>query len=125
MNGEISPVYAPASSQTARAEDLERTTQGDDKRVAPVRQASDADKLREAAQRSADEQRRKFQDKLARDQRYNADLDIERYRPTGEFVYHIIERETGEQLRQWPREDLLKLSERFKDFSGTLYDEAV
>src|SRR5262245_146657 len=41
----------------------------------------------------------------------NSKLQIEQDKETGTFIYRSIDRDTGEIIRQWPPEELVKLRE--------------
>jgi len=55
----------------------------------------------------------------------NSKLQIEQDRETGTFIYRSIDPETGEILRQWPPEQLLKLREDLSELEGMLFDKQV
>ncbi len=82
------------------------TTQGNDRRVARSRAAAG---LGGAVKQSAEK----------------GQLFIERDKTTGEFVYRIIDRETGELIRQWPREEVLRMREALEAVRGALLDRRV
>jgi len=55
----------------------------------------------------------------------NSKLQIERDKETGAFIYRSIDTETGEIIRQWPPEQLLKLREYMAQMEGMLIDKEV
>jgi flagellar protein FlaG len=55
----------------------------------------------------------------------NSKLQIEQDKETGTFIYRSIDSETGEVLRQWPPEQLLKLREHLSEFEGMFFDKQV
>jgi uncharacterized FlaG/YvyC family protein len=55
----------------------------------------------------------------------NTKLQIEHDKKTGTFIYRSIDRETGEIVRQWPPEELVKLREYLKEMEGLLVDRQV
>ena len=55
----------------------------------------------------------------------NSKLQIEQDRDTGAFIYRSVDPETGEVLRQWPPEQLLKLRESLTEIEGLLFDTQV
>jgi flagellar protein FlaG len=55
----------------------------------------------------------------------NSRLQIEQDRDTGTFIYRSVDPETGEILRQWPPEQLLKLRESLTEIEGLLFDKQV
>ena len=55
----------------------------------------------------------------------NSKLQIEQDRETGTFIYRSVDPETGEVLRQWPPEQLLKLRESLTEIEGLLFDKQV
>jgi uncharacterized FlaG/YvyC family protein len=50
-------------------------------------------------------------------------LQIEQDEETGTFIYRSVDPETGEVLRQWPSEDILKLRASLRDMEGILVDK--
>ncbi|MBA4801466.1 MULTISPECIES: flagellar protein FlaG [Euryhalocaulis] len=125
MNGEISPVTPLIAAPSAKSEKREETAQGDDKRIVPPRYASDVEIVRRADDQDQERRHREFQEKIRAALNLEAQLMIDEDEATGAFVYRIINRETGEQLRQWPREDMLKLSEFFRGLDGQIVDRKV
>ena len=55
----------------------------------------------------------------------NSKLQIEQDKETGTFIYRSIDPETGEVLRQWPSEQLLKLREHLAELEGMFFDVKV
>ncbi len=55
----------------------------------------------------------------------NSKLQIEQDRETGTFIYRSVDPETGEVLRQWPPDQLLKLRESLTEIEGLLFDKQV
>ncbi len=55
----------------------------------------------------------------------NSKLQIEQDKITGTFIYRTIDAETGELIRQWPPEQLLKLRESLAEMEGMLVDKKV
>ena len=55
----------------------------------------------------------------------NSKLQIEKDEETGTFIYRSVDPETGEILRQWPSEQLLKLREHLSEMEGMLFDKEV
>jgi len=55
----------------------------------------------------------------------NSKLQIEQDEETGTFIYHSVDPDTGEVLRQWPSEQLLKLREHLSEMEGVLFDKEV
>ena len=55
----------------------------------------------------------------------NSKLQIEQDKETGTFIYRSIDAETGEVLRQWPSEQLLKLREHLAELEGMFFDVKV
>jgi len=55
----------------------------------------------------------------------NSRLQIEQDKETGTFIYRSVDPETGEVIRQWPPEELLKLREHLSDMEGMLFDKEV
>jgi flagellar protein FlaG len=55
----------------------------------------------------------------------NSKLQIEQDEETGTFIYRSVDPETGEVLRQWPSEDILRLRASLRDMEGLLVDKEV
>jgi uncharacterized FlaG/YvyC family protein len=55
----------------------------------------------------------------------NSKLQIEQDKETGTFIYRTVDSETGEIIRQWPPEQLLKLRESLAQMEGMLVDKQV
>jgi flagellar protein FlaG len=55
----------------------------------------------------------------------NSKLQIEHDEDTGTFIYRSVDPETGEVLRQWPSEQLLKLREHLSEMEGMLFDKEI
>ena len=55
----------------------------------------------------------------------NSKLQIEQDKETGTFIYRSVDPETGEVLRQWPSEQLLKLREHLCELEGLFFDQQV
>ena len=53
----------------------------------------------------------------------NIKFDFELYEDTGDIVIRILNRKTGELLREIPPEDLLKLHHKAAELRGVLFDE--
>jgi len=125
MANEISPIIPVAAAPVVRSEKRTDTAQGDDARVVPPRQASDLEIVRRSDEELGDRARREFKEEIEAALNLEAQLLIDEYETTGDFVYRLINRQTGEQLRQWPREDMLKLEEFFRELDGLLVDKRV
>jgi flagellar protein FlaG len=55
----------------------------------------------------------------------NSKLQIEHDKETGTFIYRSVDSETGEILKQWPPEQLLKLRAHLAEVEGVLFDQKV
>jgi uncharacterized FlaG/YvyC family protein len=55
----------------------------------------------------------------------NSRLQITHDKNTGAFVYRSVDPETGEMIRQWPSEEILKLKESVRELEGMLLDTHV
>ncbi len=55
----------------------------------------------------------------------NSRLTIEKDHGSGKYVYKTVHRETGEVIKQWPREKMLKAISERQDPSGLLVDKKV
>jgi len=54
-----------------------------------------------------------------------ARLTIEHDQDSGKFIYKTIDRETGEVIKQWPREEVLKAISAYQAASGLIIDKLV
>ena len=52
----------------------------------------------------------------------NSKLQIDQDKETGTFIYRSINPDTGEVIKQWPPESLLKLREHIREMEGMLVD---
>lgn len=55
----------------------------------------------------------------------NSKLQIEQDKETGTFIYRSVDPETGEVIKQWPPEQLIKLREYLREMEGMLIDKKV
>ncbi len=55
----------------------------------------------------------------------NARLSIEKDETTGKYIYKTIDPETGEVVKQWPREDVLKAISDINNTAGMIVDQKV
>src|SRR5215510_6674545 len=55
----------------------------------------------------------------------NSKLQIEHDEKTGTFIYRSVDTDTGEIIRQWPPEQLLKLRDHFSEMEGMFFDKEV
>jgi len=55
----------------------------------------------------------------------NARLIIEKDQDTGDYIYKTIDRDSGEVIKQWPREKLLKAISDDQTTAGLLIDRQV
>lgn len=55
----------------------------------------------------------------------NSKLQIEQDKVTGTFIYRSVDPSTGEVIKQWPPEQLLKLRESLHEMEGMLVDKHV
>lgn len=55
----------------------------------------------------------------------NASLEIDVHDETGGFVYKAVDRETGEVIKQFPAEEVLKRLERMSRLKGLAVDDTV
>ncbi len=92
----------PVEGERKRA----NTAQGDDRRVSKSRVASD---LGGSAEHGVQTGR----------------LMIEEDPATGDFVYRIVDENTGEVIRQWPREEVLRMRQAMNAERGALLDRLV
>lgn len=53
----------------------------------------------------------------------NSRLSIEADDETGDYIYRVYDRETGELIRQWPREELLNVAGAAAELPSGLIDE--
>jgi flagellar protein FlaG len=52
-------------------------------------------------------------------------LQIDQDEETGTFIYRSVDADTGEVLKQWPSEEILRLREALRDMEGLLVDTKV
>jgi hypothetical protein len=52
-------------------------------------------------------------------------LTITEDKATGDFVYRIVDPQTGEVLRQWPREEMLRMQQAINAMRGAIFDRRV
>jgi uncharacterized FlaG/YvyC family protein len=53
----------------------------------------------------------------------NSKLQIEQDKDTGTFIYRSINPDTGEIIKQWPPEQLLKMKEHLREMEGLFVDK--
>ena len=61
---------------------------------------------------------------IRRSQPSNSKLQIEQDKDTGTFIYRSVDTDTGEIIRQWPPEQLLKLRDHLTEM-GMFFDKEV
>lgn len=54
-----------------------------------------------------------------------ARLHISRDETTGDYIYRTVDRDTGEMIKQWPREDMLRLRRYLHWVAGRLLDRRI
>ena len=55
----------------------------------------------------------------------NSKLQIEQDKESGTFIYRSVDPDTGEVIKQWPPEQLVKLREYLHQMEGMLLDKHV
>jgi len=55
----------------------------------------------------------------------NSRLQITHDKNTGTFVYRSVDPDTGEMIRQWPSEEILKLRESMRELESMLFDTRI
>lgn len=56
----------------------------------------------------------------------NGRLSIDQDKETGDFIYRIVDKETGEVINQWPREEFLKRARLAREqIEGLIVDRSV
>jgi len=55
----------------------------------------------------------------------NSKLQISQDKETGTFIYRSVDPNTGQVIKQWPSEQLLKLRESLHEMEGMLVDKHV
>ena len=93
----------------------------DPTRVASVEKQSAAPK---AAERPTEELVAELE-RLSREVLSNSRLSIQRETPTGDFVYLMIDQDTGETVRRWPPESHDDLVEYLRTFTAGLVNKTV
>lgn len=121
---------------TAQTEDRTLLVRADQARYATATQQVEADPaeetkqnqeaLEQAVEQSRDEEDKRLQriteelnDKLNESLR----LRFEKDQDTGVDVFKLIERESGDVVRQVPSEEVLEFMKKFRSFSGLLFSE--
>lgn len=119
MNSQIPPL-PPAGLNPASKPQDRKTAQGDDARVVPVRQTSETP--------TDNERERKTplgEDKSLQALKLDVRLSIDHNATINSFIYRFVDENTGEQVRQWPREDMIKLAEYFHQLDGAVVDKKI
>ncbi len=119
MNSQIPPLPPVGLNPASKSQDR-KTAQGDDVRVAPVRETSDTP--------TDNDREHKIdlgEDKSLEALKLDVRLSIDHNATINSFVYRFVDESTGEQVRQWPREDMIKLAEYFQQLDGSLLDKKV
>lgn len=93
----------------------------DPTRVPPVDKQPGAPK---AAERSSEELAAELE-RLSREVLKNSRLSIQRETPTGDFVYLMIDKDTGETVRRWPPESHNDLVEYLRSFRAGLVNKTA
>lgn len=93
----------------------------DPTRVSPVEKQSGA---ASTAARATEDVAAELE-RLSREVLGNSRLSIQRETPTGDFVYLMIDKDTGETVRRWPPESLGDLVEYLHSFSAGLVNKSV
>lgn len=55
----------------------------------------------------------------------NARLTIEKDQASGTYIYKTVHRETGEVIKQWPREKMLKAIASYQNIAGLIIDKKI
>lgn len=55
----------------------------------------------------------------------NSKVQITHDKSTGTFVYRSVDAKTGEVIRQWPSDEILRLRESVRELEGMLLDTSV
>tara|TARA_R110000868_G_scaffold32400_2_gene117846 strand:- start:184 stop:522 length:339 start_codon:yes stop_codon:yes gene_type:complete len=76
------------------------------------------------AERSSEERAAELE-RLARESLGNSRLSIQRESPTGDFVYLMIDKDTGETVRRWPPESHDDLVEYLRTFKAGLVNKTA
>jgi uncharacterized FlaG/YvyC family protein len=108
--------------------------QGVERSEAPARDGADARapeaaparRPREAeAPEAVDDRSRALLEELVQGElRPNARLSIDKA-DSGVIVYKILDSETGEVYRQWPREEMLRIMSYFREIAGLVVDRSI
>lgn len=78
----------------------------------------------QAAERPSEERAAELE-RLARETLGNSRLSIQRETPTGDFVYLMIDKDTGETVRRWPPESHDDLVEYLRTFKAGLVNKTA
>lgn len=52
----------------------------------------------------------------------NTKLRIDQDKETGTYIYRSVDKETGQVVRQWPPDELVKLRDSMRELEGMLLD---
>jgi uncharacterized FlaG/YvyC family protein len=55
----------------------------------------------------------------------NSKLQISKDKETGAYIYRSVNPDTGEVIKQWPPEQLIKLRESLREMEGMLVDKHI
>ncbi|WP_339739449.1 flagellar protein FlaG [uncultured Maricaulis sp.] len=93
----------------------------DPTRIAPIEKQS---AVRAAAERPSEEVLAELE-RLSRDLLGNSRLSIQREAESGDFVYLMIDTDTGETVRRWPPETRQDLVEYLRTFKAGLVNKTA
>ncbi len=108
---------APNAEATQEANPNPVTTSRDDSQDVTNREA--LDKARATEEKRLEKLTKELNEKLNE----NLTLRFGQDEETGESIVQLIEKETGDVVRQFPPEALLEFRERFKNFAGLLLNQ--
>lgn len=77
------------------------------------------DKAREAEQKRLEKLTKELNEKLNEDLTIRFGQDEE----SGEDIVQLVEKKSGDVVRQFPPQELLEFRERFKDYAGLLFNQ--
>lgn len=105
-------------SRVETREVFEERPRENDQRIQPVSDTEDTETSRDDAQARSEEIER-----LARQALANSRLKIQKDESSGQFVYLMIDEETGEEVRRWPSEKQSELLNFLQTQRAGIVDE--
>lgn len=117
------PLVGPLRSDAGLREQEERRIQLEQtKKVAPPRDESGAGQQSDEILTAEGEITKMANGVMSA----NGRLSIDQDKDTGDFIYRLIDKETGEVINQWPREEVLRRARLARaQYEGLIVDRQV